>query len=161
MGHRDYDGDRISRDSAGFSPRRREPPSPSTSSTTSTFNGLDSALFPQDPHDDGKPFRQLAGHFEAHISIVKQRNPSINDGTPIGDAVTSRTPVGRGVGSDTGVSDVAKKSLVLSRGTASGRATAPSLACADTDTSRGKGDEKHCTPRRLGQDRLLRMARQC
>ena len=55
--------------------------------------------------------------------------------------MTSRNPVGRGVGSDTGVSDVAKKSLVLSRGTASGRATAPSLACADTDTSRGKGDE--------------------
>ena len=60
---------------------------------------------------------------------------------PKDDAAISRTSVGRGACSDTGVSDVAEKSLVPLWGTASGRAAALSLACADTDTSRGKADE--------------------
>ena len=54
------------------------------------------------------------------------------------DAGTRRTSVGRGARSDTGVGDVAKKSLVPMWVTALGRAAALSLACADTDTSSGK-----------------------
>ena len=68
------------------------------------------------------------------------RNELLNQSKPLSqdDGGTSQTSVGRGVRSDTGVLDFAKKSLVLLRGTAAGRASALSLACAGTDTSGGK-----------------------